>query len=141
MRNPLIKAELQRPGGVTEHLRDARTRANLSGRQLAERAGLRPAKVSKLELGQQTPTAEDVHAWLQACSAGPEEIRRVQAEVDRIRRAYPELQQTHRERNQIASAGALDAAYRRGYAAAIKNALAALEALTPDDDPEVAVDQ
>lgn len=136
MRNPLIKAELQRPGGVTEHLRAARTRANLSGRQLAERAGLRPAKISKLELGQQTPTAADVHAWLQACSASPEEIRMVQAEVDRIRRAYPELQQTHRERNQIASADALDAAYRRGYAAAIKSMRAALQELAPGDAAE-----
>ncbi len=43
----------------------------MTGRQLAERAGWHPSKVSKIESGRQTPTDADVEAWT-AASGRPE---------------------------------------------------------------------
>lgn len=41
----------------------------MSGKQLAESLAWAPSKVSKIEHGNQTPSAEDVRAWASACSA------------------------------------------------------------------------
>lgn len=48
-------------------LRALRVEAGISGRVLAERLGWPPSKVSKLQLGRQAPTAEDIQAWTAAC--------------------------------------------------------------------------
>lgn len=53
-------------------LRDLRLEAGLSGRVLAERCGWHPAKISKIEHGNQNPTEADVKAWATACDAGDE---------------------------------------------------------------------
>jgi transcriptional regulator with XRE-family HTH domain len=47
-------------------LRELRRDARMTGRQLAERAGWHPSKVSKIEAGRQTPTDADVEAWTAA---------------------------------------------------------------------------
>jgi len=49
-------------------LREVRHDARLTGRQLAERTGWHPSKVSKIESGKQTPTDADVEAWAGACA-------------------------------------------------------------------------
>ncbi|MBB6173587.1 transcriptional regulator with XRE-family HTH domain [Nocardiopsis mwathae] len=49
------------------HLRELRGDAGLSGRALAERLGWHPSKVSKLEHGKQTASAEDLRSWAAAC--------------------------------------------------------------------------
>lgn len=135
MENPMVQNELRRSGGLTERLRDARTRANLQGRQLAQRTGWAPSKVSKLEMGQQVPTAEDVYAWLTACGSAASELRVAQAEVERIRKVYPELQEARRERDRAVSAYDIGAAYRRGFEDAVRKMRRALESFEPDEDP------
>lgn len=47
-------------------LRELRTGAGMQGKQLAVRLGWHPSKVSRLERGRQTPTAEDLAAWAAA---------------------------------------------------------------------------
>ncbi|MEY9938946.1 helix-turn-helix domain-containing protein [Streptacidiphilus sp. MAP5-3] len=47
-------------------LRELRTEAGLTGRQLAQRLGCTQSKVSKLESGKQTPTSADLDAWAEA---------------------------------------------------------------------------
>lgn len=47
-------------------LRELRRDARLTGRQIAERVGWHPSKVSKIEAGRQTPTDADVEAWTAA---------------------------------------------------------------------------
>ena len=46
-----------------KRLRELRTAAKLSGRQLAESLSWSPSKVSKLENGRQTPTDDDIRDW------------------------------------------------------------------------------
>lgn len=55
--------------GPAARLRQLRTQAGLSGKQLAEALGWQPSKVSKIENGRQMPTAEDIAAWAGACGA------------------------------------------------------------------------
>jgi transcriptional regulator with XRE-family HTH domain len=47
-------------------LRELRQRANFSGKQLAESLSWQPSKVSKIELGKQTPSDDDIVAWTEA---------------------------------------------------------------------------
>jgi transcriptional regulator with XRE-family HTH domain len=49
-------------------LRELRTAANLSGRQLAELLSWPASKISKLENGRQTPSDDDIRAWTRASS-------------------------------------------------------------------------
>ncbi|MFI1382103.1 helix-turn-helix domain-containing protein [Embleya sp. NPDC020886] len=46
-------------------LRELRTEADPTGREIARRLGWPPSKVSKLETGRQTPTGADLDAWAQ----------------------------------------------------------------------------
>ncbi|MFI6534206.1 helix-turn-helix domain-containing protein [Nonomuraea sp. NPDC050547] len=50
-------------------LREIRRDAELTGRELATRAGWRPPRVSKLEGGWQAPSAEDIRVWCRICGA------------------------------------------------------------------------
>ncbi|MFI1937718.1 helix-turn-helix domain-containing protein [Streptomyces purpureus] len=50
-------------------LRDLRTEAGLNGKDFAERLGWQRSKVSRLENGKQTATADDVVAWALAAEA------------------------------------------------------------------------
>lgn len=48
-------------------LRELRGEAGLSGRELAARLGWQPSKVSKLEHGKQTASAQDLRSWARVC--------------------------------------------------------------------------
>ncbi|MEQ4718137.1 helix-turn-helix transcriptional regulator [Nonomuraea sp. B19D2] len=50
-------------------LRELRKDAGLNGKQLAQTLRWQATKVSRIELGKQTPTEEDIRAWLTACDA------------------------------------------------------------------------
>ncbi|WP_228011420.1 helix-turn-helix domain-containing protein [Nonomuraea phyllanthi] len=50
-------------------LRELRKDAGLNGKQLAQTLRWQATKVSRIELGKQTPTEDDVRAWLGACDA------------------------------------------------------------------------
>ncbi|MFD8611970.1 helix-turn-helix domain-containing protein [Streptomyces sp. NPDC059631] len=52
-----------------KRLRELRSAAGLSGRQLAESLSWPPSKVSKLENGRQTPTDDDIRGWTQATNS------------------------------------------------------------------------
>jgi transcriptional regulator with XRE-family HTH domain len=156
MENPLIRAELSKPGGVATRLTEARTRANLSGRDLAHRSGLITSKISKLAGGYQLPTAADVHAWMTACNADPQAIRDLQTEVERVRRAVPILNRAGRPDGRSLewahdgiTPASLDDAFKRGYAAAIRDMQRSLSSMTltappagrelaPDGKPQIA---
>jgi transcriptional regulator with XRE-family HTH domain len=49
-------------------LRELRRDARLTGKQLADRNGWHPSKISKIEGGKQTPTEADLEAWAAACN-------------------------------------------------------------------------
>jgi transcriptional regulator with XRE-family HTH domain len=55
-----------------KRLRELRTSAALSGRQLAESLSWPPSKVSKLENGRQTPTDDDIRGWTEATGSEAE---------------------------------------------------------------------
>lgn len=123
MNNSLITAELLKPGGVAAVLKHARTGANLRGNELARRAGWRASKVSKLEHGQQMPTADDLHTWLSICGLTGQAIRETVAKLDEVRHAYPDLQRLHRQVVKSQPAGSvtiMHPAYVRGYADAFR---------------------
>lgn len=63
-RSPL---DLRRDLGA--RLRVIRLRAGLSGKELAERLGCHPSKVSRLEHGAAIPSVADVRAWCAFCEA------------------------------------------------------------------------
>lgn len=50
-------------------LRELRQRAGLNGKEFAESVGWHPTKVSKIELGKQTPNDADITAWTRATRA------------------------------------------------------------------------
>lgn len=56
--------------GFGQRLRALRLDAGLAGKELAERLGWAASKVSRLEHGRQTASADDVGAWVMACGAG-----------------------------------------------------------------------
>ncbi|MYZ34981.1 MULTISPECIES: helix-turn-helix transcriptional regulator [unclassified Streptomyces] len=55
-----------------KRLRELRSAADLSGRQLAESLSWPPSKVSKLENGRQTPTDDDIRSWTEATGSEDE---------------------------------------------------------------------
>ncbi|GAA5171965.1 helix-turn-helix transcriptional regulator [Pseudonocardia eucalypti] len=58
--------------GFGNRLRRLREDSELSGKELAERLGWPASKVSRLENGKQTASAQDVRAWADAVHAAPE---------------------------------------------------------------------
>src|SRR6266849_2474623 len=53
-------------------LRELRSAANLSGRQLAELLSWPASKISKLENGRQTPSDDDIRAWTRTTASEAE---------------------------------------------------------------------
>src|SRR5262249_36566058 len=53
-------------------LRRLRDLSGLSGRELAQRVGIRQSKVSRIESGSAIPTSPEVTAWADAVEAPPE---------------------------------------------------------------------
>jgi transcriptional regulator with XRE-family HTH domain len=70
--NPLIVSWLTGPDGLGTRLRISRDLAGITGKDLAEAAGWDPPRVSKLELGRQLPTADDVRTYMRLCDGSPE---------------------------------------------------------------------
>jgi transcriptional regulator with XRE-family HTH domain len=56
---------------IADRLRQLRTAASLTGKDLADRFGWQQSKVSRLETGQQRASAEDIEKWVEACGAAP----------------------------------------------------------------------
>ena len=77
-------------------LRILRVEAELSGKELAERLGWAPSKVSKLELGQQAATAADVSAWASAVGASPAVREGLLADLHSLRVDYATWRQQFR---------------------------------------------
>lgn len=65
MNQPLLGQQAVEALGI--RLRDLRRDAGLTGRQLAAACGWVPSKVSKLELGKQVPSEDDIRDWCLAC--------------------------------------------------------------------------
>jgi transcriptional regulator with XRE-family HTH domain len=59
-------------GALGRRLRELRSAAGLSGRQLAESLSWPPSKVSKLENGRQAPSDDDIRGWTHATSSEDE---------------------------------------------------------------------
>jgi transcriptional regulator with XRE-family HTH domain len=71
------------------HLRQLRRATGLTGKAFAERLGWIPSKVSKLELGQQTPSPEDLRAWVEAAGQ-PEAAEALASELAAMESFYQE---------------------------------------------------
>ncbi|MFD7900143.1 helix-turn-helix domain-containing protein [Streptomyces sp. NPDC059743] len=54
---------------IAEQLRDIRRDAGLTGREVAERAGWQPSKVSRLQSATTPPSDDDIRVWCTACGA------------------------------------------------------------------------
>jgi len=79
---------LTQPGGLATRLRDLRTRAGLSGKQLADANSWAQSKVSRIERGQQMPSPGDVRAWAEAAGADDETLRDLLAKREEARIAH-----------------------------------------------------
>jgi transcriptional regulator with XRE-family HTH domain len=71
------------------HLRQLRRDAGLNGKQFAATLGWLASKVSKLELGQQTPTTADLRAWVRAAGR-PEAAEALESELAALESFYQE---------------------------------------------------
>ncbi|MFC1418490.1 helix-turn-helix domain-containing protein [Streptacidiphilus cavernicola] len=85
-------------------LQELRAEAGITGRQLAERLGWPQSKVSKLETGKQTPTAEDLRAWADGVGApdvAAELVARLRGFETRYRTWKRQLASGHRARQEL----------------------------------------
>lgn len=80
-----------------KRLRELRTSADLSGRQLAESLSWVGSKVSKIENGKQTPTDDDIHAWTRATKA--------EDQAASLLAALNNLEQQHAEWQRVLKSG------------------------------------
>ena len=71
------------------HLRELRRHTGLNGKEFARQLGWTASKVSKIELGQQTPTATDLAAWVQV-SDRPEAAEALAGELAALESFYRE---------------------------------------------------
>lgn len=81
---------LRQPGGLAERLYGLRRAAGLSGARLAADLGWGAAKVSKIENGNQTPSAGDIRAWAAACGhpEAADELLDILADVQTVSRRW-----------------------------------------------------
>ncbi|MFC4535418.1 helix-turn-helix domain-containing protein [Sphaerisporangium dianthi] len=68
-------------------LRELRKAAGLNGKQLAQAVGWVATKVSKIELGRQTPSEDDIRAWAATCHAAGE-VPSLIAQLNSLELAY-----------------------------------------------------
>jgi transcriptional regulator with XRE-family HTH domain len=69
-------------------LRLLREQSRLSGKQFAELLGWAASKVSRIETGKQTATADDVVAWVKAVGGSPELLDELLTELRSVRFEY-----------------------------------------------------
>ena len=77
-------------------LRQLREDAGLSGKQLAERLGWQPSKVSRIENARQTASESDVVAWGRAVGATPDVMNELSAAMAAMDEQYTTWRQRHR---------------------------------------------
>jgi transcriptional regulator with XRE-family HTH domain len=77
-------------------LRVIRSRAGLSGPQLAGRMGVNQSTVSRIENAERWPSLADVEAWLEACGAEEVERARVVALAEAIEHGVTAIRDLHR---------------------------------------------
>jgi transcriptional regulator with XRE-family HTH domain len=103
-------------------LRELRAEAGLSGRDLAGRCGWLPSKVSKLENGRQTPTADDLTAWALAVGL-PGMAAELKGRLTGLEVTYRswrrQLAAGHRPRQEIAAVEHLNSRLIRAYEATV----------------------
>lgn len=103
-----LEERLTQPDGLATRLRALRAQAGLSGKDLADANDWAQSKVSRIENGQQMPSADDIAAWARACGAGQDVVddllaRRDDARVwratfrSRMRRGQAEVQESYNE--------------------------------------------
>ncbi|UNO41885.1 helix-turn-helix transcriptional regulator [Streptomyces sp. MST-110588] len=86
-------------------LRELRTEAGMNGKDLAARLGWQASKVSRLELGKQTPTPEDLWEWAGAVGrpeVADELVARLNAVQTRYRTWRRQLAGGHSARQELA---------------------------------------
>jgi transcriptional regulator with XRE-family HTH domain len=64
-----IKDALTRSDGIAARLLRLREQAGLAAKDLATATGFFASKVSRIENGRQTPSGDDIRAWVRACGA------------------------------------------------------------------------
>jgi transcriptional regulator with XRE-family HTH domain len=69
-------------------LRLLREQTRLNGKQFAERLGWAASKVSRIETGRQTATADDVAAWVEAVGGSAELLEELLTELRAVRFEY-----------------------------------------------------
>jgi transcriptional regulator with XRE-family HTH domain len=87
-------------------LRELRTEAGMQGKQLAALLGWQPSKVSRLELGRQTPTVDDLGAWAAAVgkpAVAEELVSRLRGLESHYRSWRRQLATGHRARQDLAA--------------------------------------
>jgi transcriptional regulator with XRE-family HTH domain len=89
-RKPPTAEWLTRPGGIAQRLKQARTAAKLAGKELAERAGWSPSKVSRLEAGQQMPSSVDIDVWAERTDLGADDTASLHRLLDEVQSARSE---------------------------------------------------
>ncbi|GAB1820768.1 helix-turn-helix transcriptional regulator [Herbidospora sp. RD11066] len=80
-----------------QRLRALRLDAELNGRQLSARSGMRDSKISRIELGRQNPTEADIRVWCRACDA--------EDQVSELIAAHRQIDQMWEEHRQAMRAG------------------------------------
>ena len=88
--------DLQERRRLGQELRSLREQTGLSGNQFAKQLGWHQTRVSKLELGQQFPTEDDIRAWVAAASSTGA-VERLLALRDAAQVAYRTFRQQFRD--------------------------------------------
>lgn len=99
--------QLTQPGGLAERLAGLRSAAGLKAVQLAESLGWARSKVSKIENGNQVPSADDVRAWTEA-TGRPEVTDELIAMLRQVQEAHIRWRRRLREGGQASIQQELD---------------------------------
>lgn len=82
MKNPQAQAWLTKPDGLATRLRVARGKQSV--RDLATKLNWPSSKVSRIETGQQIPTAEEVDRWAAATELDDHTVAELQAQLNEV---------------------------------------------------------
>jgi transcriptional regulator with XRE-family HTH domain len=98
---------LTAPGGLAERLAGLRSAAGLKAIELAEATGWARSKISKIENGNQIPTADDIRAWAEATNH-PEVTDELIAMLRQVQEAHTRWRRRLREGGQASVQQELD---------------------------------